>query len=245
MHPHYELPPGETGFRQDLAALRGLDAKPPIICLLTALILVLQHYVAQYPVITGWLKPVLPASQLELAGSLSWCGMIALLYLGLPVLCIKLLFKERLRDYGWSIRGLRHHWKPYALFFAIMLVPLLIAASTPAFQQMYPFFKYTASGWHLFAIWQLAYGLQFIAVEFFFRGFLLFGLFPYLGYNSLFLIMLPYCMIHFPKPMGESFGAIAAGIVLGYLALKNRSIWGGAGLHWAVAFTMDLAAILL
>ena len=52
-------------------------------------------------------------------------------------------------------------------------------------------------------------------------------------------------MIHYPKPMGESIGAILAGLALGYLALKNRSVWGGAALHWSVALTMDLAAILI
>ncbi|PKL76528.1 MAG: CPBP family intramembrane metalloprotease [Candidatus Melainabacteria bacterium HGW-Melainabacteria-1] len=246
MNNIFDLPPLDTGWKQDLDGLRrGLDVRALIICVVAALMLSLQHYFAQYNVLAGWIKPYVPAGRIELVGSLLWCGAIVLLYMLLPMLVIKLLFKQKLSDYGWSLVGLRHHWKPYVIFFGIMLPPLLLAASTPAFQQMYPFFKYVATGWQYFLIWQLAYGLQFLAVEFFFRGFLVFGLYPRLGFYSVFVVVIPYCMIHFSKPLGESLGAIAAGIVLAYLALKNRSIWGGAALHWAVALTMDLAAILL
>ena len=53
----------------------------------------------------------------------------------------------------------------------------------------------------------------------------------------------PYCMIHFGKPMPETFGAIGAGVVLGFMSLKTRSIWLGAMLHVAVAWSMDAAAL--
>ena len=36
---------------------------------------------------------------------------------------------------------------------------------------------------------------------------------------------------------------IIAGIVLGFMSLKTRSIWLGAALHIAVAVTMDLLAL--
>ncbi len=242
----YPLPKIDTSWKQDLAEMRtSIDRKVLSLSLLAAVILCLQHYFAQYSVLANWLKPFVPDHRLEMAGSLAWCGLIGVLYLGIPALWIKIIFKQPLSDYGWSLKGLRHHWKPYAIFFVMMLGPLLFAATTPAFQNMYPFFKYVATGWQFFLIWQIAYGLQFIAVEFFFRGFLLFGLYDRIGLSSAFLVAIPYCMIHFPKPLGESLGAIAAGLVMSYLALKNRSIWGGAALHWAVAFTMDLAAICL
>ena len=53
----------------------------------------------------------------------------------------------------------------------------------------------------------------------------------------------PYCMIHYGKPMPETFSAIGAGIVLGLMSLKTRSIWLGAVLHVAVALSMDLLAL--
>jgi len=57
-------------------------------------------------------------------------------------------------------------------------------------------------------------------------------------------MLIPYCMIHFQKPLLETFGAIVAGLILGLLALRTRSIWGGATIHVAVATSMDVAALI-
>jgi membrane protease YdiL (CAAX protease family) len=60
---------------------------------------------------------------------------------------------------------------------------------------------------------------------------------------SIFVMMVPYCMIHFGKPMPETLGAILAGIVLGTLSLKSRSIFLGILIHYSVAIAMDLMAL--
>jgi membrane protease YdiL (CAAX protease family) len=57
------------------------------------------------------------------------------------------------------------------------------------------------------------------------------------------VMVVPYCMIHYGKPMPETLGAIVAGIVLGTLAMRTRSIWGGVLIHIAVAITMDMMAV--
>ena len=56
-------------------------------------------------------------------------------------------------------------------------------------------------------------------------------------------MVIPYTMIHFGKPAPETFAAILAGFILGYLALKSRSFLWGWMLHWGVAITMDLLVI--
>ena len=43
--------------------------------------------------------------------------------------------------------------------------------------------------------------------------------------------------------MPETIGAVFAGIILGALSLKSRSIWLGVAIHYSVAITMDLAAL--
>jgi membrane protease YdiL (CAAX protease family) len=50
-------------------------------------------------------------------------------------------------------------------------------------------------------------------------------------------------MIHYGKPMPETFGAILAGLLLGTLAMRTRSIWGGVLIHIGVATTMDVMAL--
>ncbi|MCA9541205.1 MAG: CPBP family intramembrane metalloprotease, partial [Myxococcales bacterium] len=52
-----------------------------------------------------------------------------------------------------------------------------------------------------------------------------------------------YCMLHFQKTASESLGAIVAGVILGTLAMKYRSIWGGVALHWLVAISMDVLSL--
>ncbi|MCA9147548.1 MAG: CPBP family intramembrane metalloprotease, partial [Planctomycetales bacterium] len=83
-----------------------------------------------------------------------------------------------------------------------------------------------------------------IALEFFFRGFMIHGTKRQFGPYCVLVMMVPYCMIHFTKPLPETFGAIIAGVVLGLMSLKTRSIWLGAALHIAVAWSMDVAALL-
>ena len=58
------------------------------------------------------------------------------------------------------------------------------------------------------------------------------------------VMLIPYCMIHFPKTAAESLGSIIAGLVLGYLAMKGRSIWGGVLLHWLIAIEMDVLSLI-
>ena len=56
-------------------------------------------------------------------------------------------------------------------------------------------------------------------------------------------MVIPYVMIHFGKPYPETFAAIVAGVLLGWMALRSRSFLWGAALHWAVAITMDTLVI--
>ena len=41
----------------------------------------------------------------------------------------------------------------------------------------------------------------------------------------------------------ETLGALVAGTILGYLALRTRSIWPGVLLHGGIALTMDVLAM--
>jgi membrane protease YdiL (CAAX protease family) len=113
-----------------------------------------------------------------------------------------------------------------------------IASRTEAFTSVYPFYRGPRQ-----LSWELLYGLTFVSLEFFFRGFGVFALEPVMGRLAIFVMMIPYTMVHFQKPLPEVVGAVAAGIVLGHMALRTRSIWGGTAVHLAVAWTMDALAL--
>jgi phosphatidylglycerophosphate synthase len=84
---------------------------------------------------------------------------------------------------------------------------------------------------------------QFFALEFFFRGFFVLGLGRSIGRAAIFIAMVPYCMLHYHKPPLEAFAAIIAGVALGEVAYRTRSIAGGVIVHISVAATMELLAL--
>ena len=163
-----------------------------------------------------------------------------------PLLVIKLVLREKVADYGLRVRGIGRHAPVYAVLLAVS-VPFVVAASfTVAFQAKYPFYDLAAGEglWPDMALWWVVYGLQFAALEFFFRGFMVHGLSGRLGYMAVFVMVVPYNMLHYGKPMAEALAAIAGGAVLGSLSLRSRSIWWGVAVHVAVAGTMDVAALI-
>ena len=172
-----------------------------------------------------------------------WAGANTILYFVIPALIVKLAFRERLSDYGLKFTGWYRKLWVYAGAFAVVLPCVMLVRGLPAFQRMYPFYKHAHESWGDFLGWECAYVLQFFALEFFFRGFLLHGLKHRFGYYSVFIMTVPYCMIHFGKPLPETVGAIIAGIFLGTLSLWTRSIWLGVLIHVTVAVAMDLAAL--
>ena len=161
----------------------------------------------------------------------------------LPLAVIVYVLRERPRDWGFRLRGQWEHLKPYALLFAVMIPVVFLASGLRPFLAKYPLYPLaTEGGWHFWG-YQLFYGLQFLGVEAFFRGFMVFGLYRRLGMLAVPVMVIPYTMVHFGKPAPETFAAILAGFVLGYLALKSRSFVWGWLLHWSVAITMDVMVI--
>lgn len=164
-------------------------------------------------------------------------------YLLIPSLYVRFVMGERLRDFGWSLAGtLRHSWIYIVLFVAIVPA-VFFASTTQSFQNTYPFYEHAARSWQEFLVWELLYALQFLSLEFFFRGFLIHGLKRRFGFYAILLSVVPYCMIHFGKPMPETLGAILAGLALGILSLFTRSIWLGVAIHVTVAVMMDVLSL--
>ena len=184
--------------------------------------------------------------------SFTYWSLAKLLGYGLlPLLHLRLL-GERVGTYGLGRHPApvgsgvpRLPWgRTYMLLLLVILPAVVLVSFTPAFQQGYPFYRQAGRSGFDFVAWELSYLSTFVAVEFFFRGYLLFGLRRALGSHALFVSMLPYCMIHVLKPAPEALGSIFAGLLLGTLALCTGSLWCGVLLHVTVALTMDLLASL-
>ena len=161
----------------------------------------------------------------------------------IPLAIVAFVFRESLASYGWTWRGQLRHVPRYAALYVAMIPVVLLAASLSSFQLKYPFYKSAADGGAAFWGYEFVYGLQFMGVETFFRGFLTFALFRRFGYWALPMMCVPYVMVHFNKPLPEALAALGAGLVLGYMALRAGSCVLGIFLHWSIGFTMDVLAI--
>lgn len=166
-------------------------------------------------------------------------------YVVIPVLVIRFGLKERITDFGFAVKGSWSYWPIYLFLLAVIGPFVLMASYSPEFQVSYPFYPIVEGEalWPWFWAWEILYALQFVSLEFFFRGFLLHGLVRRFGYLSIFVMMAPYMMIHFQKPALEALGSVIAGFALGTLALETRSIWWGALAHVSVALSMDMLAL--
>jgi hypothetical protein len=167
-------------------------------------------------------------------------------YFVLPALFVKFVQKRELSEIGLSFQIEPGFLKLLAVSTAIMLPLVYLMSLTNGFAAKYPFLKVYNSDAYFSStllVWELVYFLQFFGLEFFFRGFMVHSLKPSLGFYAIFAMTVPYTMIHFQKPMAETFSAIFAGLFLGWLSYKNGNIWLGLVLHCVVAFSMDILAL--
>lgn len=190
--------------------------------------------------VTGWFTE---GDYARLARLAYWSGTSVIGYFIIPVLIICLVWRDRLARYGLPFPGSNTPFGICIGFFLIMLPVVVIASFTDSFQSAYPFYEHADRSAFDFLAWQILYAAQFFALEFFYRGFLIHGLKRRFGVYAIFVSMIPYVMIHFGKPMPETFGSIIAGLALGALSYHYRSIWPGVFLHIAIAFSMDVFSL--
>ena len=178
-----------------------------------------------------------------------WVGVVTVFYFVGPLVIIRRVWNADVRDFGLKLRIEPGFWKLLVACTVVMLPLVYLMSLTEGFAAKYPFLRiyniYNGESYigRALLIWELIYFVQFFGLEFFFRGFLVHSLKRSLGLYSIFVMTVPYCMIHFGKPPAETMAAIAAGIFLGWLSYRNGSIWLGLVLHCAVAFSMDLFAL--
>jgi membrane protease YdiL (CAAX protease family) len=241
----------------------GYDYRPAVLFTITAVVLTLQEYYGGRDFYDDHIKPFLREIENNQAlrpGGLGqyvslkkytelysygwWSFARVFGYVVIPLTAWKVVFrKDSLLDMGLRGRGfLKHAWI-YGLCLSVVVPAVFIVARSPDFGTYYPFYKLSSRSWFDFATWELMYFAQFFALEIFFRGFWLSGLRKSLGSGAIFAMCVPYCMIHYGKPYLEAAGAVVAGIALGSLAMRTRSIYSGFLVHVTVALLMDLLAL--
>ena len=171
-----------------------------------------------------------------------------ILFFLFPLVIIKFVFKEKLKDYGFSLGD-----KRYGLRFIIITIPLIVTpiiilgSRMPQVRAVYPLSKLVQDNASVFLLYEFSYVLlYYVGWEFFFRGYMLFGLREKFGDTyAILLQVIPSALLHFNKPESEFLGSIVLGIVLGYLALRTRSILYPLIIHSCIGVFTDLFVTIL
>jgi membrane protease YdiL (CAAX protease family) len=175
-------------------------------------------------------------------------GVFFVLVLVIPLLIVKLRFKASLKDFGFSPGDSR-----FGLRFVFVAVPFIVApliflgSRFPDLQAEYPLAKILLQRHDLVFLYEAVYVLvYYFAWEFFFRGFLLFGLRERYGDMAAVMIQtVSSCLIHLGKPESEIIGSIVVGILFGVLALRTRSFWYVFFIHAAIGVLTDVFIIFV
>jgi membrane protease YdiL (CAAX protease family) len=251
-----ELDDDATKWRSALAAEGRIDLRPLVAMAICGLILTLQEYYGGRPTYDQAIRPWLARLDLihprairlakyeELYGFAWWVFARVFGYVAIPLPIWKAFFpKDSILDMGLRTRGFFQHAWIYGVFLAIVVPLLLLVSRQPDFGSYYPFYRNSSRSWYDFLSWEGMYFVQFFGLEVFFRGFWLGALRRSLGSGAIFAMAVPYCMIHYGKPFLEANGAIIAGIALGSLSMKTKSIYQGFLVHVTVAGLMDWLAL--
>lgn len=218
---------------------------PLLMCWVAVILTFVEYYGHSGSIFYRWFRAAMPSDSMyaPVFRHVYWSLSCSAAYFVLPVLAILLTPRARIRDYGLSLKGFRQHMWIYVLLFLIVMPAVIVVSYTPPFQRTYPFYHLASRSGMDLTLWWTFYGIQFFCLEFFFRGYILHGLKRSVGVHGILFSAVPYCMIHFGKPMLETLGAIIAGVALGTLSLRTRSIWSGFLIHISVAFSMDVLSM--
>lgn len=141
--------------------------------------------------------------------------------------------------------------KPYFLMLLVMVPMVALASTQTDFLQVYPKAKLLnqipvntwVDKWR-YVVFELSYGLDFVSIEFFFRGFLILSLMQICGMHCIIPVACFYCTIHLGKPMGEAISSFFGGAFLGIIAYNTGSVWGGLLVHLGIAWMMEIGGWL-
>jgi uncharacterized protein len=163
----------------------------------------------------------------------------------LSVFSIKFVLKGKMSDFGFRLGDKKFGFTTVLLFFLVMLPVVWIASASETFANTYPLGgSELRTNFPLFLIYELCVLIYLLGWEFLWRGYMLFGLKPKLGYYAVFVQMIPFFILHRGKPEIELFASIIAGLILGIQALRSNSFFYCWILHSLVMISIDSISII-
>lgn len=218
--------------REYYAELKRLDLEAMVIIAYAAFVLLFSMFMKR----TSFMLPRDPFIERLL--------VVGTLY-GLAPFVLCIAFRRAPRDYGMGLGQPKKWLVDVVVFYLIFLVILVVAFKFTDLRHVYPLYRKAHHDYRFFLYLQLAQIWYMLGWEFFFRGFMLFGLERSFGRLTVMVQALAFALAHYKKPHLEAYGAVLAGMILGVLALRARSFLPCVVLHYMIVLTADILGLLL
>jgi len=174
-------------------------------------------------------------------GGFFQCGA-ALVMLLLPALLLaRYLLGIRYAEMGFRAGDWKLGLKIAAAAVMVVVPAILLTGNlTPGLCDVYPLTP--LAGVASFLAWEASYLVYYVAWEATFRGVIQLGLGSKMGIIQAMLLQtaLTTCL-HFGGPESETLAALAAGPLMGYLAIRTGSIVYPLAIHFAAGIATDVA----
>ena len=177
--------------------------------------------IATLLLLAGCYFPLFPEGELYV--------ITVVLYLLVTPLIVLILLRENLKEYGFAWKKWPFSKGKTVLGLVILVAVMYVINSFPEHKEFYTSRIQTEN---LLIHTTLIMGLYYFAEEFFFRGFLLFGLKERFGEFSVVIQTIPFALFHLGKPPSEAILSVFAGLVFGHIAYKSESFIPVFLLHW-------------
>jgi len=133
------------------------------------------------------------------------------------------------------------HWKGYQDYYPLFKWYPEFTRAFVNYPEINPFTS--QSTWMLMLFAEASYGMYMFCWEFFFRGYILFGLQRSIGWWAILIQAIFFMLLHIGKPVTEVIGSFGAGVILGIIALNAKSFVPGFVLHWLISITLDVLVV--
>lgn len=195
--------------------------------------------------LVSWLPRQRPDDWTSLQQLGWWSFWAVAIYVAVPVVYAR-LNRQDLRSYGLRLGLFRGELAIFAILLPVIVIAAYASAGEPRFQQTYPFYRDIVEGSGSvagLAAWWLMYAATFVALEFFFRGFLVSAGFRLIRWWAVPAMGAPYCLLHLDKPLPELVTSLFGGMLLGVVAVRTKSILAGVLAHVTLAIGTDAAVL--
>jgi membrane protease YdiL (CAAX protease family) len=157
----------------------------------------------------------------------------------IPMLLIRILLKQDLSEYGLAVPGIKSIM--WTSILAVIIIPVnYYNSKSPANLLQYPQIRTRIWSWDLLILSALSWIAYMFAYEFLFRGFLLFSAIHVLGvWPAVIINTGVYSLVHIPKGLKETLGAIPFGMLLCFLSIKAGNIWIAFFSHCILALSNE------